>query len=68
VNFFARAQVVSSKSIDVACTLPEKELVRYLTRLGPVGVILQEADDRTRTQAAEGVNGEAITVALGGVW
>lgn len=34
---------------DVVCTLPERELVRYLTWLGPVGVALQEADDRTRT-------------------
>ena len=37
------------------CTLPEKELVRYLTRLGPVGLILQEADERTRAQVIETV-------------
>src|SRR5262245_44486728 len=30
------------RPIDVACTLPEKELVHYLTRLGPVGRALQE--------------------------
>jgi SAM-dependent methyltransferase len=36
--------------IDVACTLPEKELVPYLTRLGPVSRALQQVDDRTRTQ------------------
>ncbi|RKH35890.1 class I SAM-dependent methyltransferase [Corallococcus praedator] len=41
--------------IDVACTLPEAELVRYFTRLGPVGMRLQEADDRTRTQVIETV-------------
>jgi len=36
--------------INVDCTLPEKDLVRYLTRLGPVGMALQEADDETRAQ------------------
>lgn len=46
---------IDIRPIDVACTLPEKELVRYLTRLGPVGLILQGADDRTRTQVIETV-------------
>jgi hypothetical protein len=39
----------------VAYTLPEKELVHYFPRLGPVGLMLQEADDRTRTQVIETV-------------
>jgi ubiquinone/menaquinone biosynthesis C-methylase UbiE len=43
------------RPIDVDCTLPEKELVGYLTRLGPVGLILQEANERTRTQVIETV-------------
>jgi SAM-dependent methyltransferase len=46
---------IDIRPIDVACTLPEKELVPYLTRLGPVGLILQEADDRTRAQVIETV-------------
>jgi SAM-dependent methyltransferase len=46
---------IDIRAIDVACTFPEKELVRYLSRLGPVGLILQEADDRTRTQVIEAV-------------
>jgi hypothetical protein len=46
---------IDLQPIDVACTLPEKELVRYLTRLGPLGLILHEADDRTRTQVIETV-------------
>ena len=46
---------IDIRPIDVACTLPEKDLIRYLTRLGPVGRILQEADDRTRTQVIETV-------------
>lgn len=46
---------IDIQPIDVACTLPEKELVRYLTRLGPVGQVLHEADERTRTQVIETV-------------
>jgi ubiquinone/menaquinone biosynthesis C-methylase UbiE len=46
---------IDIRPIDVACTLPEKELVRYLSQLGPVGLRLQEADDRTRTQVIETV-------------
>jgi SAM-dependent methyltransferase len=41
--------------IDVDCTLPETELVGYITRLGPVGLVLQEADERTRTLVIETV-------------
>jgi len=41
--------------IDVACVLPERELVAYLTRLGPVGLILQQADDATRTRVIDTV-------------
>jgi hypothetical protein len=43
--------------LDVACTLPKNEFVRYLSRLGPVGLILQEADDRTRARVIETVRG-----------
>ncbi|MFY0524622.1 class I SAM-dependent methyltransferase [Archangium gephyra] len=46
---------IDIRPIDVACTLPEKELIRYLTRLGPLGLILHEVDDRTRTQVIETV-------------
>jgi SAM-dependent methyltransferase len=41
---------VDIRPIDVPCTLPEKDLVRYLTRLGPLGAILDEVDDRTRAR------------------
>lgn len=44
---------IDIRPIDVTCVFPEKELVRYLTWLGPVGNILQEADDQTRTQVIE---------------
>jgi hypothetical protein len=46
---------IDIRPIDVACTLAEKELIPYLTRLGPVGRILQETDDRTRAQVIETV-------------
>jgi SAM-dependent methyltransferase len=46
---------IDIQPLDVACILPEKELVRYFTRLGPVGLILQESDERTRTQVIEGI-------------
>ncbi len=46
---------IDLRPLDVACTLPEKELVRYFTRLGPVGLMLQEADGGTRTQVIETV-------------
>jgi SAM-dependent methyltransferase len=46
---------IEIQPIDVACTLPEKELNSYVLRLGPVGRILQEADERTRMQVAETV-------------
>ncbi|HEY0872824.1 MAG TPA: class I SAM-dependent methyltransferase [Vicinamibacterales bacterium] len=44
---------VDVRPIDIVCTMLEKELVPYLTRLGPVGLILREADERTRTQVVE---------------
>lgn len=37
------------------CTFPENELVGYLSQLGPVGLILQAADERTRMQVIETV-------------
>jgi SAM-dependent methyltransferase len=41
---------IDIRPIDVDCTLPEKDLTRYVTRLGPVGMILQEADDQLRAR------------------
>jgi len=46
---------IDIRPIDVACTLPEEALMRYLSRLGPVGLILHEADARTRKQVIETV-------------
>jgi hypothetical protein len=41
---------IDIRPIDVACTLPEKELVGYVTRLGPLGRLLHEAGEETRTR------------------
>jgi SAM-dependent methyltransferase len=36
--------------IDVTCTMLESDLVRYVSRLGPVGRALREADEATRAR------------------
>jgi SAM-dependent methyltransferase len=38
---------VDIRPIDVACSFPEEELVQYLTYMGPVGRVLQQADSQT---------------------
>jgi SAM-dependent methyltransferase len=47
---------IDVRPIDVECTLPERDLIGYLTRLGPVGLILQNADERTRAQVVDTVH------------
>jgi ubiquinone/menaquinone biosynthesis C-methylase UbiE len=46
---------IDIQPIDLVCTLPESELIRYGTRFGPVGVALREADPETRVQIAGAV-------------
>ncbi len=41
--------------LDVPCAMPETALVRYLTQLGPVGRILQQADDEVRARVVAAV-------------
>jgi SAM-dependent methyltransferase len=40
---------------DVQCAFPEKDLLRYLTRLGPVGVMLQGLQEDARARVIETV-------------
>ncbi|HET7131194.1 MAG TPA: class I SAM-dependent methyltransferase, partial [Gammaproteobacteria bacterium] len=40
---------------DPVCTLPEPDLTRYLVRLGPLGRVLQEADEPTRARIMDAV-------------
>jgi SAM-dependent methyltransferase len=44
---------IEIRPIDVACTLPEQELVRHVTRLGPVGRALDDVDASTRADVTE---------------
>lgn len=41
--------------VDIECTLPETDLIGCFTRLGPLGLFLQNADERTRTQIVDTV-------------
>jgi SAM-dependent methyltransferase len=44
---------IDLRPVDVTCSFPAKDLIRYETRLGPVGMVLREADERTRAQVTE---------------
>lgn len=46
---------IDIRPINVECVLPEQELVGYFSRLGPVGMSLQAADERTRVRVTESV-------------
>ncbi|MCO8271679.1 class I SAM-dependent methyltransferase [Actinoplanes sp. TRM 88003] len=41
--------------VDIECAFPEPELVRYFTRLGPVGLALAEADAQTTAKVVDTV-------------
>ena len=44
---------IEIRPADLACALPETDLLRYLTRLGPVGRVLDELDEPTRSRVVE---------------
>jgi SAM-dependent methyltransferase len=46
---------ITIEPVDVACAFPESELVRYITRLGPVGRVLSESNDDTRARVLDTV-------------
>jgi|SRR6478736_2290537 len=46
---------IEIQPITVACTMPESALVQYATRFGPLGRVLDEADERTRARVVEAV-------------
>lgn len=46
---------VDVRPLDVECVLPEALLVPYLSRMGPVGLALQGADDDTRARVLAAV-------------
>ncbi|MER7896844.1 methyltransferase domain-containing protein [Streptomyces sp. NPDC096046] len=44
---------IDIQPVDAVCALPEKDLVTYFTRLGPLGTVLPGADERTRAEIIE---------------
>jgi ubiquinone/menaquinone biosynthesis C-methylase UbiE len=46
---------VEVRPINVACSFSRSDLVRFFTRLGPLGVIFRDLDERTREQVIEAV-------------
>lgn len=46
---------IDIQPLDVECTLPERELVPYISRLGPVGLALQDVDAQTRARVVDTV-------------
>ena len=44
---------VDIQPVDIECVMPEADLVRYLTYLGPVGRALQEMDEAARPAVIE---------------
>jgi len=46
---------IDIRPLDVACAMPEAELRRYITRLGPVAVVLPDVDEQTRDTAVAAV-------------
>jgi SAM-dependent methyltransferase len=46
---------IDIRPIDIDCTFPEAALAGYIGRLGPVGRVLQETDEPTRTRVVEAV-------------
>ena len=46
---------IDLQPIDIVCSIPEQQLVPYLSRLGPVGLTLQQTDEPLRTQVIEAV-------------
>lgn len=46
---------IAMEPLDVGCSLPEAELVRYFSSLGPLGLVLEDADPATRARLVDTV-------------
>jgi SAM-dependent methyltransferase len=46
---------VDIRPLDVACRMSEADLLTYVSRLGPVGIALRDADDETRARVIAAV-------------
>jgi SAM-dependent methyltransferase len=47
---------IAIEPLDVTCAFPRSELDRYVTRLGPLGQVLREADEATRARVIGAVS------------
>ena len=57
---------IDLRPIDVTCALPERDLARYVTRLGPVGRVLPGLDERSRAEIIDTVLAAFAPYAHGG--
>ena len=48
-------QSIDIRPLDLECALPTLELERFMTRLGPLGQVLQDADEPTRLRVIAAV-------------
>ena len=46
---------IDIQPLDVECALPARELDDYVTRLGPLGRVLEQQDARTRARIVDAV-------------
>jgi SAM-dependent methyltransferase len=46
---------IDIQPVDIVCTMLRRELHGYVTRLGPAGMVLQEADAETRAKVIDAV-------------
>lgn len=46
---------IEIRPVDASCTFPEKELIRYITQLGPLGRVFHPMDGQTRTDIVDKV-------------
>jgi ubiquinone/menaquinone biosynthesis C-methylase UbiE len=46
---------IDIEPLDVVCSLPERELEPYFTRLGPLGRVLPQLDEKSRSRAIDTV-------------
>jgi SAM-dependent methyltransferase len=57
---------IELRRLDAECVMPENALNLYVTRLGPVGMALQDADDATRTRVTQAVRAAFAPFIRGG--
>lgn len=47
---------IDTRPMDISSSVPEQELLTYVTKLGPVGLALKEVDDQTRARTIKAVH------------